>query len=703
MVHFSFNKKAVCAIDLERGEIADVLYDGSRINAGRVPMFSVKLRNRTGKSRVVRSTECAFVGFDGSVASYACADVDVQVLLRQTEQGLIWRINVQNKTQELVEWVELMSFSVPQKLQDEQGGVGSIVYPYNEGCLVTNMAYRESMPFRYSEPEYPSKNSYSIFPNMVFAQFIAYVGNRAGIYLGMHDEERTTKHIDFCYTQDGIKIFMRTFCDVSYGQDYSMPFDGVFTLFEGGWHKAADIYYAWFCTHLPEGLQKISENMQLPKWYHEAPLIVAYPLRGKKDTDMSDNGLYPYRNALPYLDEIARETDGKLMALLMHWEGSAPWAPPYSWPPYGGEEALYAFADELHSRDMCIGLYCSGLGWTQQSRIDASYDMHEAFENLRIAEQVCANSDGAIGSHTCLSQRSGYDFCPACDSVKKLFKEEFEKLCGGKIDYVQALDQNHGGGPCFCYSEGHEHVPAPGKWQQIETNKLLSSIDRNGVLFGCESAAAEPFLAQLQFSDNRYQLNYYVGTPIPVYAYLYHEYVNNFMGNQICAMLEKRENSFTYRLAYSFAAGDMLTVVMNGNGELQHAWCDYVEPKNKHVDKTSALRFIATLNEWRRQGGGEFLHCGKMIQPLAIKCAEERFLLEDGKTYFKTPAVVTAAYEYAGKRVQFVVNYNFRPVEITLDGQFDVYTCADLTACERAVDGITIAPLSVIMIDMENE
>lgn len=300
MVHFSFNKKAVCAIDLERGEIADVLYDGSRINAGRVPMFSVKLRNRTGKSRVVRSTECAFVGFDGSVASYACADVDVQVLLRQTGQGLIWRINVQNKTQELVEWVELMSFSVPQKLQDEQGGVGSIVYPYNEGCLVTNMAYRESMPFRYSEPEYPSKNSYSIFPNMVFAQFIAYVGNRAGIYLGMHDEERTTKHIDFCYTQDGIKIFMRTFCDVSYGQDYSMPFDGVFTLFEGGWHKAADIYYAWFCTHLPEGLQKISENMQLPKWYHEAPLIVAYPLRGKKDTDMSDNGLYPYRNALPY-------------------------------------------------------------------------------------------------------------------------------------------------------------------------------------------------------------------------------------------------------------------------------------------------------------------------------------------------------------------------------------------------------------------
>ena len=75
---------------------------------------------------------------------------------------MLWHANIRNKTQDLLEWIELMSFSVAEKLKDEKGGKGEIVYPYNEGCRVTNMAYRESMPFRYREPDYPSKNTFSI-------------------------------------------------------------------------------------------------------------------------------------------------------------------------------------------------------------------------------------------------------------------------------------------------------------------------------------------------------------------------------------------------------------------------------------------------------------------------------------------------------------------------------------------------------------
>lgn len=75
--------------------------------------------------------------------------------------------------------------------------------------------------------------------------------------------------------------------------------------------------------------------------------------------------LYPYKNAIPYLKEIADKTQSKVMSLLMHWEGTAPWAPPYMWSPYGGEQQFEEYKKELHELDMLLGLYCSGMGWTQ--------------------------------------------------------------------------------------------------------------------------------------------------------------------------------------------------------------------------------------------------------------------------------------------------------------------------------------------------
>ena len=402
MERIQLTKETAITVDFERGEIANIMNNERQVNDGRVPMFSVKLRRKTGESRIVSSTECTFISFEENKALYTSAHFDIELLLKAENDSLIWRANIKNKTQDLLEWVELMSFSVLGKLKDEADGKGEIIYPYNEGCKVTNMAYRESMPFHYAEPDYPSKNSYAIFPNMISAQFIAYIAEGVGIYLGMHDSERTTKHIDFCYANEHIKVFMRAFCDVDYGQDYAMPFDSVLTVFNGDWYKAADIYRQWFTNNLPSGLQKIADNANLPAWYTEdSPLIVAYPLRGKHDVDMTNNGLYPYKNAIPFLTELAEETDGKVMALLMHWEGTAPWAPPYVWPPYGGEKEFASFVDELHNNDLLVGLYCSGLGWTQQSNIDADYRCEKQFEALHIAECLCADSNGAVKSNIC--------------------------------------------------------------------------------------------------------------------------------------------------------------------------------------------------------------------------------------------------------------------------------------------------------------
>lgn len=59
----------------------------------------------------------------------------------------------------------------------------------------------------------------------------------------------------------------------------------------------------------------------------------------------------------------------------MHWEGSAPWAPPYVWPPYGDESIYLDFVKAMHAKGNLVGLYASGIGCTLKSNTDPTYEM----------------------------------------------------------------------------------------------------------------------------------------------------------------------------------------------------------------------------------------------------------------------------------------------------------------------------------------
>ena len=172
------------------------------------------------------------------------------------------------------------------------------------------------------------------------------------------------------------------------------------------------------------------------------------------------------------------------------------------------------------------------------------------------------------------------------------------------------------------------------------------------------------------------------------------------MGNQICAMLEKKENNFTYRLSYSFLAGDMLTVVIGENCVIPYSWCDYTKPLGKNVESEPVFKLISNLNGWRKGAGKDFLHYGKMIKPIKITCPKESFLLEDEKTYLTVDAVISSAYEFNGERAQFLVNYNLHPVEITLEKECDAYLDSELKVCKKGVKSMAIEPLTAIMIKL---
>lgn len=690
---YPFQDDVSLTLDFDHACFSSLTLKGEEILHGKTSFFAIKLRQKDDSSRWISGNEFHFVSFEDNKATYTHKEADVILTIESKEDRLVFKADIHNKTQDLLEQVELLSMDFLGKLKDEEDGKGEILFPYNEGVLVSDMKLRMNSPFPYLEPEYPSRGKYSIFPNMLCSQFMVYLFGDYFVYFGMEDEERTTKHLDFKYDGDALKIQLRTFANVDYGEDAHIDFDSVIAIHKGDAYDAMDLYRNWFETHLPKGLVKLKDDTTLPEWYSESPIVCTYCVRGTHDTgDMTPNGNYPYLNEIPFLKKIQEATDSKIMAVLMQWEGTAPWCPPYVYPPYGGKDGFEEFLKEAHQNDIYVGLYCSGLGYTLKSNT-VEYSKEKEFEEEHLSSIMCSNSKGEEKSLICKPQRDGLDMCPACEKTKQIVDDELNKTLTLGIDYLQALDQNHGGCSYFCYSSSHGHIPAPGKWQQEEVNALLEGIHHPNALIGCESGTAEPFLKELKFSDNRYPLNYYIGHPFPLYAYLYHEYVNNFMGNQVCMMLKDNPYNYSYRVAYSFKAGDMLTAVLDDKGNISLAWGN--DCFTQLTDKNSALTILKNLNAWRRGIGKDYLHLGRMERPLKIASEKKPFMTEYG-IYYYDDAVLTSAYSYSGTTMQFLINYDLKPIKVTLPEEKKVYL-DPFKQETKMLKEVEIPPLSAVM------
>lgn len=124
---------------------------------------------------------------------------------------------------------------------------------------------------------------------------------------------------------------------------------------------------------------------------------------------MFANGYYPYTNCLPYIRKYEEFFGNRQMVLLMHWEGTAPWAPPYVWPPFGNKTSFDKLVEGIHGRNNLFGLYCSGLGWTQKS-FYYDYNREDTFEKESLAECVEVGPTRKLQyTTTCFHIRNGYD------------------------------------------------------------------------------------------------------------------------------------------------------------------------------------------------------------------------------------------------------------------------------------------------------
>ena len=297
-------------------------------------------------------------------------DTAVKVWAVQKETEIRWRIQVSTENPACrCEWTDFPRLRLRRSTEER------FLLPFAEGTLIDHLDWREKAAnFKCEYSQYPLSGCNGFYPGPAAMQFAACFQGETGLYIGCADSAHAPKTLDIqCEGDEARRLMVQNFTGGAPGPEFEI----VTAAFAGNWQDAAEIYRAWMLRHDPLLPEKIGKR--IPGWLKESPVVIAFPVRGHglDSSEMAPNEYFPYRKALPFLDRLRERWNGPLLALLMHWEGTAPWAPPYIWPPYGGEEALGEFTDAMHKAGdrEAVGEY-----------LQESYDRLKAEEYLRIAE-----------------------------------------------------------------------------------------------------------------------------------------------------------------------------------------------------------------------------------------------------------------------------------------------------------------------------
>ena len=337
---------------------------------------------------------------------------------------------------------------------------------------------------------------------------------------------------------------------------------------------------------------------------------------------------------------------------------------------------------------------------------------------------MCRGPRGEMFARVCngdppgTGQRIGYEMCVARDWSRGIVAAEIAKIAGAEVDYLQFFDQNQGCSAPLCYERGHGHPPAPGPWLTEAMSTLLDAsaraIHRAGsrAILGCENGAAQPYIRHLPLNDLRNHLAWRYARPVPAYAMLFHEYVNNFMGNGVCLCdwfdRHKSAEFIQYRTAYSFVSGDLLSAVMKGGGEMHWSWTvGWDEPGPAQEPLTELM---GTLNAWRRGRGRDFLVFGRMEKDLPVACGTWPLHFLNEHPALDLPSVLSSHWTNGGREAEILVNFRgWRPERATVvfgaerTGRWYAAPAAAAAGTPFAGDALTldVPPLSAVAIEFD--
>ena len=631
--------QATLTLKEDCGAIDALYYRGRKVLQPSEELFLLTFKNGIR----ISSNDFGHCSDDGEVISFGdCKGfpgLEVEIRICAVDEAFLLRLQ---KTV-LPEGLVLISYELPVlNIPDDFW----VLDPVSEGRLVPPEKRFETS-YNYDISEY-----WGHYPGLCQIQFIAAFNDNGGIRFFARDAQCLPKRI-MAYGKENCSLHIEVSdCGVDC---YQSDFDFDISPFEGDWMEAARPYRDWV---LSSGILQVGQR---PDWVRKSPVFITYGVCGEGTLSNECNCFVPYINALPHLLKIAEETESVVFAMIMRWDNRGPWTPVAQWPPVGGEASFIQLVEALHERGHLIGLYGSGLSWTNYVYSNGLSCPPPPDEWLALQE------NGSPREWDFKPFRRSVSLCLSVEDVRKYIIDEVLKIASSGIDLFQLYDQDFGGQTPHCFSCAHNHPPAPGGWQiqygRVLQESLMAALKDKGLhtVLGGESAAAEPYLNALKVNDLRTTSTGYV----PLYSYIFHEFTSDFSGNQCHYYMfdaMKSPENLMYRMALGFACGAMLAVPMRGNGEIDWGagapWT-MPEPPRKEF-----LAFVRRMNAIRRQYP-QFLLEGRMM-PLRKKMLVQKHMLclQKGGEY-QAPCVLATNWQAtAGEQMMFLVNWTNEEADV---------------------------------------
>jgi len=647
--------------------------------------------------------------------------VTVTVRSRSGDPNTYWTLTLQNHANLRITDVQFPFVVVSYQLAGEPGSE-AILQPYSNGRLFVAPKPQDLEPDSPHAWQFrPENGDTSHYPGSMFAQFLAYYNNRAGIYVACHDTSGSIKLIKPVHSGSGIRLGIAHVGDWPTNGERRLGYEVALRAFTGDWYEAARLYRDWSLKQ--HWAQKpLYKRTDVPDWLLDSPPHLIVRIQGQLDMGPGEPNreFLPYSRIVPLVENISKRIQAPIVAVIMSWERPGPWIYPDCFPPAGGDESLREFTALMRERGWHVGSFCNGTRWVIH-HFWTDYDGRKYFADHHGEETVCKTHHQRLWREWWdQTWRPSYACCLGVPRTIQIARSFIRHLVDDGLDWVQFLDQNVGCSTFPCFAKDHGHPPYPGKWMTAAMQSLTQEFRRinaeaastsggaRKLVFSVEQPPNECFMSDFQICDARvippghkgWETNF-----IPLYHFLYHEFVL-IQGGFGSA---PEPYHMLIRSAYNLVVGEIPGGVITGDGQLLNKdtfnWAPWQPPIGNNNDSLEVLRTTTAL---RRGKAKDFLVYGRMQRPARVRGIQTMKWENEGAVH-EIPAVFHSAWQDPRGRFGIVLaNWTKESQEVQIaDSRLgreltESISASAVTSRVRRMDGevsVSLPPLSCALLE----